>query len=292
MLGFLKKKTREHNNKVSNTHSYRFSSTNLSSWSASGRPPGHELVHAILLESSTLYTNPASELFNNWDIISMSLVDIGSVFRSAANIKARQSSSDKESWGMLSNGLYEYCKIALVLDVPVQNIVGTFDHDAWFPNNIGTKHDNRGEIRASALTDAFFSGEQRLEQINGQPKRVNFIDGGFNQIKSSHEIQRSNDSYNEILVVGRPGVNIYPNLPATGEIKVKAIYIGMTRMDFEYGKLTRDKEAERIINNAKRLQSLNGFNIPIIDPTEVYMPLSEQEYIRNGIRLSSRVTKM
>lgn len=250
------------------THGYNFSCKNLQSWKKESLPYGCDIVHAILFEKSQLLTNSAEKLFDNWDVISTSLVDLGSIIQSA-KINKNVASQYNGSMGFnLGNGLYDYCKIGLVLDVPIQNILGTFDKDAWFPNNVGT---DRGKvIDASLLSERIFKGEQSLQQINGKPKRENFIPGGFNQIKNSAELQRHTACYNEVLIIGRPGINIYQGLPATRKIKVKAIYFGYSAMDFLNGVLQvpegkfNYEKAKRML---KKLQMLNGYHIPVIDPS-------------------------
>ncbi len=263
------KKTKKNN---SVTHSYKFSDKNISAWSKENLPKGCELVHAILSSKSNLYKTPAKELFNKWDVLSTSLVNLDEVKKQAIDSKNLNASKKGETYKSLSNGLYEYCTIALVLDIPNQNILGTFSKDAWFPNNIGTE---RGKVTdASKLSKAFFSGEQDLPQYNGEAKRVNFLDGGFNQIKKPHEIMEATNSYNEILVAGRPSVNIYNDFPATEEIKVKAIYVGHNYMEFKDGKLLRPEGEiyDRLRENVEKLRQLNGYELPVIDPAGLISP--------------------
>lgn len=263
------KKTKKEGVPDTLTHGYKISDKNLQTWKKESLPYGCEIVHAILLETSTLMSNPAEKLFESWDVISTSLVDIGNITQRAKINKNIASQYKGERGFQLDNGLYQWCKIGLVLDVPIQNILGTFDGDAWFPNNIGTE---KGRVfDASLLSERIFNGGQELPKINGQPRREKFIPGGFNQIKNSAELQRSPSKYNEILIIGRPGINIYQGLPATKPIKVKAIYIGYDWMRFFDGILQKPED-DFNLNKCKRmlrkLKMLNGYNIPVIDPSE------------------------
>lgn len=258
--------------KNSITHSYKFSDKNISAWSKDNLPKGCELVHAILSSKSNFYKTPAKELLNKWDVLSTSLVNLDEVKKQAADSKNLNASNKGETYTKLRNGLYEYCTIALVLDIPNQNILGTFDKDAWFPNNIGTE---KGKvIDASKLSETFFSGEQALPQFNGEAKRVNFLDGGFNQIKKPHEIMEATKSYNEILVAGRPSLNIYNGLPSTKEIKIKAIYVGYNHMEYKDGKLLRPegKFQDQLRENVEKLRQLNGYELPVIEPAGLISP--------------------
>ncbi|QJT78714.1 hypothetical protein [Kosakonia sp. MUSA4] len=245
------------------THGYKFSSKHLTTWKTQSLPQGCRLIHAILFTESELYNKPAEKLFDTWDVISMSLVNIGEVKNQVNNMINKNKNTKGHSWELLGNGLYKFCSIGLVLDVPEQNILGTFDDDAWFPNRFDDRY-GKGLARTSKLSSYIFSGEQFIEDT----QKTGFIEGGFNQIKPAYELSRDIYKYNEVLAIGKPGINIYTGFPATRSIKVTAIYVGYEKMDFYDGKLQAvGSEADIIKRNLLRLRTANGFHLPVIDPT-------------------------
>ncbi|MRT15280.1 hypothetical protein GJV07_23925 [Enterobacteriaceae bacterium RIT711] len=169
------------------------------------------LVHCIRLDyvwSSTQLTKfKAENVFRTWDVISTSLI----------NSRVVDSHTElRKHTGMFS-------KLGLVLDVPPQNILGTHCRDVFFPSHIGTE--NREKKKNSwKLADAIFSGVGK----KGGKKNWPINEGkSYNVIESPFDIlSKANfKSYNEILVIGKPGVSLYPGYPPTQEVKVTGIIV-------------------------------------------------------------------
>lgn len=188
----------------SNTHKIDL----LKSWERGLNRKNFSLIHSISSSnnSTPLLKGPANFIFSKWDVISCSLVNY-------ANRGDSNFSSD-------GNGVHP---IHLELDVPSQNILGTHTKDVAFPNHVGRKWNSpTGKVLdSSALTRHIFNGINRFSlkigSNNGYDKLIHFQDfivKGFRPGPMGH---------NEILLIGRPGVNIYNGLSCTGKIKVKGI---------------------------------------------------------------------
>ncbi|NIF47072.1 hypothetical protein F3J28_04730 [Enterobacter sp. Ap-1006] len=118
--------------------------------------------------------------------------------------------------------------IELDLDVPIQNILGVHPHDVNFPNFAGREGGlPQGRILNSyELADSIFQGKAK-------PSLFNFImDKPYNSLLPAEVIydhlincrsSYSKSSYNEILVIGRSGINIHPGFPPTNKIKLNGI---------------------------------------------------------------------
>lgn len=147
---------------------------------------------------------------------------------------------DAISTSLISNTLLDaYGCIGYILNVPPQNIISTNYSDIGFKNHIGTEESdgnfNRKVVDKYALVD----------YIN---KTVN-----RNIIPPKVLIEKTM-GFNEIIIVGKPGVSIYPNFPPTGEIKAKGIYL----MDGFY----EDGNKQRMYDLAKMASAIN--NLPIL----------------------------
>lgn len=189
-------------------------------------------------EQSELVNKPAKDVFANWDVFSASLIDMRHKPAQIIN-KPRNT--------------HLFAEIGIVLNVPMQNILGTHASDVSFPNHIGTENELgfvRGTSRVdpSALSRAIFSGTRKPVQ----QAKYGSVQGGHNQIMSPTELISKTLGWNEVLIVGRPGVNIYQGLPATGNITAQGIIVA--------AKHAADQEGRaKLVEVAQRLASINGF---------------------------------
>ncbi|EJF31398.1 MULTISPECIES: hypothetical protein [Enterobacteriaceae] len=115
--------------------------------------------------------------------------------------------------------------ITLDLNVPVQNILGTHLQDVSFPNFAGRE----GAVPSGALVDSYALADAIFQGKN-RPNKHNFImNKPYNTLLSVEEIhhhmmrQQTAANYNEIIVVGRTGLNMYSGLPATDIIRLNGI---------------------------------------------------------------------
>lgn len=162
------------------------------------------LFHGVRDPNSILCRQNAQETLNTWDVISTSF---------CLNI--------------LKDSIYP---VGLLLAVMPQNILGTHAYDIWFPNHIGTDLDRSGTvypndmIRAASLTKALRTG---IDKRGGDSIQYQ---GGFRKLMNPADLNKEQHNrgrkYNEVLVVGREGVNIYDGFNATREIKVLGIFDG------------------------------------------------------------------
>ncbi len=147
---------------------------------------------------------------------------------------------DVISTSLISNNLLDaYGSIGYILDVPPQNIISTNESDIGFDNHIGTSASN-GNFQRKVI-DSF--------------ALVDYINKNLNRkIISPKVLIEKTLSFNEVIIVGKAGVSIYPNFPPTQEIKAKGIYL----MDGNYV----DGNKQIMYDLAKRASAVN--NIPII----------------------------
>ncbi|WP_336708691.1 MULTISPECIES: hypothetical protein [unclassified Cedecea] len=148
----------------------------------------------------------AESILNSWDVISCCCV--------VKKIPAR-----------LAGCGIAPLPIALDLNVPVQNILGTHLQDVAFPNFAGRE----GAVPSGALVDSYALADAIFQGKN-RPTKGNFrMNKPYNTLLSVEEIhrqirrQQTTAEYNEILVVGRTGLNIYSGLPATDRIRLNGI---------------------------------------------------------------------
>ncbi len=217
----------------------------LRRWETNKLRPGRALIHTIrecYETTSPLLNNPAEDLFKTWDIISASLFDASAM--TALDI-------------LLPRRTLAFGELGFVLDVPIQNILGTHHRDLAFPNHIGTEQDvsakgGRRVTNSFALADAIFSG------VNLRKKVV--MPGGFNQIRTPEDLLVNTFRYNEVLLVGKEGINIYPGLPETGRIKVIEVCVFRKNMD----SLPEHRERyNRLMMLAERLRIVNEIGRPV-----------------------------
>ncbi|SUY92714.1 Uncharacterised protein [Buttiauxella agrestis] len=224
----------------------------LSQWKIQNLPGDIRLIHTI--PSYTRFDGPlfrqcAEDVLNTWDVISTSLIDINKIRRVSTDLK-----------GTIRRQNAMFYEIGFVLDVPCQNIIGTFKNDVYFPNHAGRENASPvGKvINSAALFEHISSGERKLKS-NGE--RLPPVVGGYNQISSPMEILNSTNNYkhNEILVIGKSGVNIYKGLPATDRIEVIAIVISPKVIPRNHSENVEFKRRWNIIKN--NLAGLNP-NVP------------------------------
>ncbi len=154
------------------------------------------LIHAVRYNTGELFQRPAEDVFATWDIMSCSLIDATLCLKSI------------DATGF-------------ILKVPKQNILGTHNHDVWFPNHKGKEANARYASkteRNGSLVKALHSG------INKRGINI----GNFRQLLMPGDLiegqMASRAKYNEILIAGRPDVNVYAGLPATKKIEVIGVF--------------------------------------------------------------------
>lgn len=212
----------------------------LQSWAV--LPERHVLVHAFELHESPFCRQDAASLFNSWDVFSTSLVDLN-------DIKKFTTQSFRYT-GMHHN-------IALVLEVPRQNILGTFPRDVWFMNHAGREgcQPQGRVIQPYGLVECIRSG-RGVGDFR--------CDGGYQQLLTPADLMtqdkviRSNFSHNEILIIGRPGLNLYAGLPATQSIRVTRVLGADKRQSPDYSKVPAGhmKTTEEIGKHVARLNNV------------------------------------
>lgn len=154
------------------------------------------IIHAVRYNTGELFQRPAEEVFATWDIMSCSLIDATLCLQSI------------DATGF-------------ILKVPKQNILGTHKHDIWFPNHKGKEANARYASkteRNGSLVKSLHSGINK--------KGINI--GNFRQLLMPGDLingqMACGAKYNEILIAGRPFVNVYAGLPATRKIKVIGVF--------------------------------------------------------------------
>ncbi|AEX50977.1 hypothetical protein [Rahnella aquatilis] len=212
----------------------------LQSWAV--LPENHVLVHTFQLHISPFCHQNAASLLNSWDIFSASLIDL-------KDIKPLTSATSRYT-GMFHN-------VALVLEVPRQNILGTFPHDVWFINHAGRKdYSPTGPvIRPYELVDCIRSG-RGVENYK--------CAGGYQQLLTptrlmiKDKIFRKDHSHNEILVIGKSGLNLYAGLPPTQPIRVTKVLAVDKTLFPNHGNVHFDqmKTAEEIGKYVARLNNV------------------------------------
>ena len=204
------------------------------------------LIHTVSANyvNTPLLMKPGRDVFKTWDIISSSFIDLDNVlagFRLGAGLTVRSQS-----------GLF--FEAGFILDVPVQNIMGTFSGDVWFPNHAGVS--NGMVYNRFALADNIFAGRSKKKEI--------IAPGGYNQIQPPQKILKNTNYqwHNEILLIGRPDINTYQGLPPTREIKIAGIFVAPKTI-----RPTRRATLEineRLYKLVERMKKCNP-GVPVID---------------------------
>ncbi|MEA5206366.1 hypothetical protein [Enterobacter mori] len=175
------------------------------------------LFHGVRDPNSVLFTSKAADVFSSWDIFSTSYIDVRYFLKSI-------------------------CPIGLILQVPKQNILGTHPNDVWFPTHLGTARDKKiyrtNAERTGSLTHALTTG------VNLRGRLVNQLSEKYRRLMTPQQLSEMQWAmqapYNEVLVVGRPGVNVYAGLQATRAIRVIGVFSGsnVTSLD-DFNRLCR-----------------------------------------------------
>ncbi|WP_323114836.1 hypothetical protein [Pseudomonas guariconensis] len=153
---------------------------------------GLGLVHAVTLEKYNMgdfSRMRAADAFRHWDVFSTSLI----------SVNGKPSRKVKPGWGKQIAG-----GVGFLLEVPPQNILGAFRKDVWFPTH--------ANATSYELASRIFSGEGKCGYK---------VKGGYKQIALPEALVNVGNPFNEVLVVGRPGVNVH--FAQTEEVRVAGI---------------------------------------------------------------------
>jgi len=174
-----------------------------------------KIVHCISCRGSTSHIgtavrtspflfSPAGQLLSTWDVISASCIG-GKAIRGGQQLGAAP------------------LDIHLNLIVPVQNIIGTHFSDVCFNNFAGLEGNLPGGrvIDKNLLAESILKGRER-------PNDHGFkMHEPYNILRHPDEFRtrmiKGIGNYNEILLIGRPGVRLYTHFPCTDVIKLKDI---------------------------------------------------------------------
>lgn len=166
------------------------------------------LVHAVgehALDDSELFQGRAQHVLSGWDVISTSLIGRR---RPWAQVQIRN--RDPKIARLLRKPPTMYANVALILQVPPENILGTFPTDVFFPTHEPAK-------------DYRFASAVLGDRSTARP----VLGGAYTQIESPRRImertgkEMPGTKYNEILVVTRPHVRVH--FSETKNVEVKAI---------------------------------------------------------------------
>lgn len=183
------------------------------------------LVHSFLPYTektdswSPFLKNKAEDLFSQWDVLSSSLVGLEDV----KNIK-REGGRDEFR-------KYMFRSVGFVLDVPVQNIIGTYPHDVAFPNHAGKEGNGPGgEMRT--LEDRWKLSDAILGRIELSNAEEPLTQGGYHELDYPDKLWGRTKEllykpyatpHNEILLIGRRDVLFHEGLKPTEPVKVRAV---------------------------------------------------------------------
>ncbi|SFU11852.1 hypothetical protein SAMN05192562_105178 [Kosakonia arachidis] len=212
------------------------------------------LIHTInpaYENSSPLFLKDACSVFRQWDVLSSSLIDLDKIKH------VRDKMENLRSWEELRRDTGIFFEIGFVLDFAPQNILGTFAEDVWFPNHAGINNRN-----TYALTDAILSGKGKPGGRHAWPGENGH---SYNEINSPKYILNRSDlqRHNEILVVCKPFINIYPGLPPTEPLKIKKIIYAPKRVTGHPLFRSMERKAKKRVIN--KLAALN----PGVPMTEI-----------------------
>ncbi len=156
------------------------------------------LVHAFDIEKferGDLSKRRAEEVFKTWDVFSTSLVDPQRIFRLRHRCQKIGAAVSTQVFG----------EVGLILDVPAQNILGTFPEDVMFPTHLPAQD--------YKFADAILNGISKLYSLKLVKK--------YNKVVSPDAIVGRTMFHNEVLVVGKPNVKIHFKM--TQPVKVRGI---------------------------------------------------------------------
>lgn len=228
-----------------NEHALR---VNLEQWRNLANDNDKKIIHTVRTESfysSELSKKPAEEAFKNWDVISCSLISVRKAIKAA-----RDEDHDLRSWESVEINTGLFFDIGLILSVPPQNILGTHTNDVWFPNHAGQNTGN-----TAALADAIFSGKGKPAGKHAWPANAGHT---YNHIRSPQDVlsRTSMNRHNEILVIGKDNINIYPGYPTTTNIRVTGLIFAQ-KSRTGHGLFARGQhdELQKIFRTLKKLNS-------------------------------------
>ncbi|WP_277973007.1 hypothetical protein [Pantoea agglomerans] len=155
-------------------------------------------------ENSPFLLRPVQSIFSSWDVISTCCL-------------GRKVASDGSVLGRAPLDIH------LNLRVPVQNIIGTHLRDVCFNNFAGLEGNvpNGRIINKGSLANSIFNGLERPNKIGfkmNEPYNILRHPDLFREQQVS-----GTGSYNEVLIVGRPGVRMYMNFPSTELVKLDGV---------------------------------------------------------------------
>lgn len=156
------------------------------------------------VNTSPFLLQPVDVLLSGWDVISTSCI-------------GKKILPDGRVLGVAPLDIH------LNLKVPVQNIIGTHHRDVCFNNFAGLENNLPGGrvIDSAMLAKSIFNGIER-------PNKIGFkMNEPYNILRHPDEFRRNMEqaigSYNEIIIIGRPGVKLYIDFPCTNAIKLTSI---------------------------------------------------------------------
>jgi len=194
---------------------------------------------------------------------------------------------DAVSTSLISNKSWEHSKdigtigvIGYVLNVPSQNILVTNESDGWIENHIGREGNSPSGkvINSFALVDhlqerskipktGYTHISKHEDAINKKINAPRLKTRNF--LLTPSQLQAKTAGFNEVLVIGRPGINVYENMPPTAEIKVSAILLVKKRIPEDL--------CWKYIKLAKIMSAANN-NVPIlyINEATINNPINDQ----------------
>lgn len=278
------------------------------------RPPQQVLQHwETMRRSSITDQRDLQNINNNYDLAKgspwMCIVHMARLLNAkdgAARINSLKANFENQirTWDIISTSLLsskswerEKAKptigvIGYVLNVPSQNIVGTNETDAWIENHAGRE----GNIPSGKVVNSFALVDHIKER--SQVPQTGYIhatkhqDAINKQVKaprlrtSSHlltpaELETKTSHFNEVLVIGRPGVNVHEGMPPTAEVKVSAILLIKKQIpeDFilDYIQLAK---AMSVANNNVPILYINDVKNLVSSRTDEYDYLASAEGIK------------
>ena len=173
-------------------------------------------------------------------------------------------------------------EIGYVLQVPPQNILSTNETDAWVENHIGREGNNStGKvINSFALVDHIQKRSKPLPPGFAYASKHKDAGGKivpapqlktFNSLLTPSELlAKTTSDCNEVLVIGRPGVNVYEGMPPTAKVRVSAILL--------IKKLIPEDNYLKFINLAKSMSAANN-NVPILYINDVVSHVNSYDYL-------------
>lgn len=204
---------------------------------------------------------------------------------------------DIVSTSLLSNKSFERDKknatigvIGYVLNVPPQNILATNETDAWIENHIGRegsspsgKISNASELakhlqeRSNVPKKGYKHTSSHIDALNNKkvaPPRLRTS----NYLLTPAELSAKTINYNEVLVIGRPDVNIHEGMPRTAEVTVAAIILIKRKIPQNFsGQYVELAKAMSAANNNVPILYVNDFSEVINNTLTLTLSLDEDK---------------